>query len=144
MRSYLSNSPQAAARIIALAMLADGHLSRAELEDLVAQGVHGQLGLQPEELFAVVQTCCEDLLAVTQLTWADACRVDARTLSGLMAEIDDPALRLKVLALCISVVEADNFVAEGESAVLGAAVEHWGLQRAMFERPATRGSVHHA
>jgi uncharacterized tellurite resistance protein B-like protein len=66
------------------------------------------------------------------LTWEEACRVDARTLAELMAEIDDPELRLRLLNLCVAVVEADEHVSEGESMVLGTAVEHWGLQRAML------------
>ena len=53
-------------------------------------------------------------------------------LSELMAEIDDPDLRLKLLHLCAAVVEADGYSAEGESIVMGAAVEHWGLHRAML------------
>ena len=70
MRTYPSNSPQAAARIVTLAMLADGHGCNAEPEELIQQGVHQQLGLQHEELTAVVHACCDDLLAGAQLTWA--------------------------------------------------------------------------
>ena len=32
MRTYPTNSPQAAGRIVALALLADGHLSKAEVD----------------------------------------------------------------------------------------------------------------
>ena len=53
-----------------------------------------------------------------------------------MAEIDDPELRRKALRLCVAVVEADGQVAEGESVVLAAAVEHWGPHREML-RPET-------
>jgi uncharacterized tellurite resistance protein B-like protein len=61
-------------------------------------------------------------------------------MAGLMAEIDDPVLRKKVLRLCIAVVEADGRVHGSESVVINAAVEHWGLHRDMFalytpERP---------
>ena len=51
-----------------------------------------------------------------------------------MAEVDDAALRLRLLQICRSVVEAEARVAEGESAVLGAMVEHWDLQREMLPR----------
>ena len=143
MRTYPNNSPQAAARIVGLAMLADGRICKAELDILDQLGVHEQLGLQPEALRLVVHAHCEELLAAAQLTWADACRVDPRTLAELMGEVDDPGLRLKVLSLCVSVVEADGHVAEGESIVLGAAVEHWGLHREMLQaRPAKREVEH--
>ena len=143
MRTYQNNSPQAAARIVGLAMLADGHMCKAELEVLDRLGVHRQLGLQPEALQVVVHALCEDLLAAAQMTWADACRVDPRTLAELMGEVDDPALRLKVLTLCVSVVEADGHVAEGESIVLGAAVEHWGLHRQMLQPACSNPGVAH-
>ena len=133
MRSYPTNSPQAAARIVALTMLADGHLAKSELDVIERQGAHEQLGLDLETLQAVLHGVCEDLLHSAHLTWSDACRIDPRTLAQLMAEVDDPALRMKVLQLCLKVVQADDHVAEGETIVLGAAVEHWGLHREMFE-----------
>ena len=133
MRSYPTNSPQAAARIVALTMLADGHLAQSELDVLERQGAHDQLGLDRQGLQSVLHAFCEDLLHGAHLTWSDACRVDPRTLAQLMAEVDDPELRLKVLHLCLKIVQADNHIAEGETIVLGAAVEHWGLHREMFE-----------
>jgi len=133
MRSYPINSPQAAARIVALTMLADGHLAKAELDVLERQGAHDQLGLDREAMQSVLHGFCEDLLHSAHLTWSDACRVDPRTLAQLMAEVEDPALRMKVLQICLNVVQADNHVDEGETIVLGAAVEHWGLHREMFE-----------
>jgi len=132
MRTYPINSPQAAARILALTMLADGHLDKSELDVLEHHGVHEQLGLDREGLQAVLHGFCEDLLHGAQLTWGDACRVDPRTLGQLMAEVDDPALRMKLLQLCLRVVQADNHIDDGEAIVLGAAVEHWGLHREMF------------
>ena len=133
MRSYPTNSPQAAARIVALTMLADGHLAKSELDVIERQGAHEQLGLDLETMQSVLHGFCEDLLHSAHLTWSDACRIDPRTLAQLMAEVDDPALRMKVLQLCLKVVQADDHVAEGETIVLGAAVEHWGLHRETFE-----------
>ena len=132
MRSYPVNSPQAAARIVALTVVADGDISDAEIEWLDRLAVHEQLGLARDELHALLDTFCEDLLASNQLQWADVCPVDERTLADLMDEIQDPALRLKVLRLCVELAEVDAHVDEGESIVLVAAVEHWGLHHAMF------------
>jgi uncharacterized tellurite resistance protein B-like protein len=132
MRSYPPNSPQAAARIVALTVVADGDIGDAEIEWLDRLAVHEQLGLARQELHALLDTFCEDLLASEQLKWADACPVDERTLADLMGEIKDPALRLKLLRLCVELAEADAHVDDGESIVLAAAVEHWGLHREMF------------
>ena len=132
MRTYPHNSPQAAARIVALASLADGHLCQTELDALDRLGAHRQLGLQRAALHAVKRDFCEALLSTSHSSWTDACRVDPRTLDALMAEVDEPGLRRTVLRLCISVVEADQNIADGESMVLIAAVEQWGLHREML------------
>ena len=135
MRIYPCDSPQAAARIVALTVLADRDISKTELELLDRLAVHEQLGLDREEFQTVLDSLCEDLLSSEQLQWADACPVDDRTLAGLMGEIEDPALRRKLLRLCIEIAEADGQVADGEAIVLTAAVEHWGLHREMFRLP---------
>jgi hypothetical protein len=95
--------------------------------------VHEQLGLTRDELHALLDTFCEDLLSSDQLKWADACPVDERTLADLMGEVHDPALRLKLLRLCVELAEVDAQVDDGESSVLVAAVEHWGLHHEMFQ-----------
>jgi uncharacterized tellurite resistance protein B-like protein len=135
MRRYPRNSPQAAARIVALTVLADGDIGESEIELLDRLKVHTQLGLERSELHAVLDTFCEDLLSSLQLAFADACPVDERTLARLMADIDDPDLRVKLLRLCVDLAESDAEVAEGELIVLNSAVEHWGLQYEMLRSP---------
>ena len=98
MRTYPADSPQAAARIVALTVIADGDIGDAEIEWLDRLSVHDQLGLARHELHALLDAFCEDLLSSDQLKWADACPVDERTLADLMGEIQDPALRLKLLS----------------------------------------------
>jgi len=144
MRSYPENSPQAAARIIALTVLADGDVGAEEIEWLDRLVVHEQLGLPRHELHALLDTFCEDLLSIGQLNWTDTCPVDERTLAGLMGEIQDPALRLKLLRLCVELAEVDAHVADGESIVLVAAVEHWGLHHQMFRSMPLNGSARSA
>jgi len=136
-RSYPANSPQAAARIVALTVVADGDIGDAEIAWLDRLVVHEQLGLARPEFHALLDTFCEDLLSSDQLKWADACPVDEHTLADLMGEIQAPALRLKLLRLCVELAEVDARVDEGESMVLAAAVEHWGLHREMV-RPSSR------
>lgn len=134
MRKYAQNSPQAAARIIGLTLIADGDVGQAELAMLDELEVHQQLGLTRDALHAVIDTFCEDLLSSKQLNWADTCPVDEYTLTELMAELDDPDLRRKVLGFCVRLAEADDKVAEGESLVLNAAVGQWSLHHQMLMR----------
>ena len=128
MRSYPRNSPQAATRILALAMLADGHQCASELALLERLEVHAQLGLSRAELNDVVHTFCEDLLAMSSgMCWADLSQVRPAPLRQVLGEVDDPELQGKVLELCISLVAADRHLAQGESVVLAAALLQWRL-----------------
>lgn len=102
MRSYPRNSPEAAARIVALTLLADGHLSRSELDLLEQRKAAQALGLAHDGLHQVLHTLCDDLLAGADQNWADACKVDPDTLSQLLNEVDDAALQLKVMRLCVT------------------------------------------
>lgn len=135
MRRYPRNSPQAAARILALTVVADGDIGDAEVALLDRLQAHTQLGLKRHELHEVLDAFCEDLLSSMQLAWADACPVDERTLAELMSQIDDPSLQRTLMRLCVGLAEIDAHVAEGESIVLNAAVEHWGLHREMLRVP---------
>lgn len=132
MRSYPRNSPQAAGRIVALAMLADGHLAPVELEALERQTAFEKLGLDRPELHDVIHGLCEDLLWSSNLTWSDVAHADSGTLAAVMSEVDDRELQFAILQCCVAVVEADGHVAPGESIALTSAVEHWSLHREML------------
>ena len=130
MRSYPRNSPQAATRILALTMLADGHQCPSELALLERLEVHEQLGLSRAELHAVVHTFCEDLLAFSAgMCWADLSLVKPDPLRQVLGEVDDPELQGRLMSLCIALVEADLHLAERESVVLAAALLQWRLVR---------------
>jgi uncharacterized tellurite resistance protein B-like protein len=129
MRAYPIDSPRAAARIVALAALADGHLAAAEIETLERLCARSRLGLGPTELREVVHALCEDLLSTADHNWSSACRVDRDALAGLMAEVEDPGLRRTVLELCVAAIEADAHVADGEALVVQAAIEAWQPHR---------------
>jgi uncharacterized tellurite resistance protein B-like protein len=141
MRKYAQNSPQSAARIVALTLVADGDVGQDEFALLEALNVHQHLGLDRESMHEVFDSFCVDLLASKQLAWAEHCPVDACTRVELMAEIDDPALRRKVLDLCVRLAEVDGHIAEGEHIVLSAAVEQWGLHRQMLRQPDAGGPL---
>ena len=127
MRPYPRNSPQAAARIVALTLLADGQLQRAELTSLDALGGAARLGLRRDELQAVVHDFCADLLDDARAARDDDCRITPALIELLLADIDDRTLQRKVLALCAGLAGADGRLHDGESIVLGIAIEQWGI-----------------
>lgn len=119
MRNYPRDSPQAATRILALAMLADGHACSAELAVLERLQVHVELGLPRYELQAVMKDFCEDRLACASgLSWLDACMMDGGPLEQMLQEVDESALRRKMMALCLSLVAADRQLTPQEALLL--------------------------
>jgi hypothetical protein len=123
MRSYRLNSPEAAARIVALVFIADGHVCRSELDAWNTLEGPRELGLGPDAMPGIVQSLCEDLLLGCYASGSMMASVD----DTLMAEVDDPALQRKVLKLALAAAGADEHLADGEALVLSAARRHWGL-----------------
>jgi uncharacterized membrane protein YebE (DUF533 family) len=127
-RSYPHNSPEAAARILALVLISDGHVSRSEFDILKQLDAERELGLEPQLLPHLVHTLCEELLAGGYESGSLMCNVDDRALASLMAEISDPALQRTVLRLSLAAARADGHLADGETLVMEAARHHWKLQ----------------
>src|ERR1700728_1439284 len=113
MRSYPRNSPQAAA----LVLTSDGHVCSSEERALDRLDIAGQLGLAPTEFAQIVQALYEDhSIAHAPLVPAVG-QIDTTLLAALIGEIDAPALRSKVIRLCVAVATADDFLADGEIAL---------------------------
>lgn len=62
MRSYPHDSPEAAARIVALVLISDGHVCSSELDILKQLGAERDLGLEPQLPHHIVHTLFEELL----------------------------------------------------------------------------------
>jgi len=127
MRSYPHNSPEAAARIVALVLISDGHVCSSEFDVLKQLGAERELGLEPHLLPHIVHTLCEELLLGGCATGSLLANVDDSTLASLMAEVSDPALQETVVRLSLAAARADGHLADGETLVLGAARHHWRL-----------------
>jgi len=124
-RSYPRNSPEAAARIVALVLISDGHVCSSEFDILKQLGAERELGLEPHLLPHIVHTLCEELLLGGYTTGSLMDNVDDSTLASLMAEISDPALQRTVLRLSLAAARADGHLADGETVVVEAARRHW-------------------
>lgn len=125
MRAYPTDSPRAAARVLAVAMLADGHISSAELGVAARRDAYNSLGLAPAELEAVLHDFCHDLLATRRLADGSTCTVDAATLSALLGEVQDATLQRTVIRLCSDIMNSDAHLADGEATMLATALDQW-------------------
>lgn len=128
MRTYPTDSPQAAARLLALTLIADGQLQASETAALLRFRAHDRLGLSAEAFHDVIHGACEDLLADASARGDDRCQLDPETLERLFDEIQQPALRRKVLRLIMRSIDADGRLHEGEMRLLLAAIDHWNLR----------------
>ena len=135
MHTHKLDTPQAAAQIVALAMVADGRIGDDELSLMDSLCMHEQLHLSREAMRDVMGDFCREALSNPRSAWLHDCPLDEREVEQLMAQVRCPELRQRVLSLCLQIAEVDGEVAPGESFVLNAAVEHWGLQSQML-RPA--------
>ena len=62
LRSYPHNSPEAAARIVAVALIANGKIKAVETAALNAHVCHERLGMTEAQWHGVVHDLCADLL----------------------------------------------------------------------------------
>ena len=127
MRSFPRNSPQAAARLVALVLICDGHVCRSELDALDRLQIEHTLRLDPGGFPHIVHLLCEDLLASAYAGESLTANLDEATLTALLAEVDDPALQRQVLRLAESAARADRHLADAEQQVLDLARRTWGL-----------------
>jgi uncharacterized tellurite resistance protein B-like protein len=128
MRHYQYDSPQAAAHIVAVCLLADGHVSRLELETLEHHQISERLSLRPGELMSIVQATCEDLTSTAYLSWAEVSRIEPAIVRQLASSIRDRHLRVEIMQLCEACVRADQHISEGEAMVLQILSETWHLE----------------
>ena len=133
MRSYPRNSPEAAARIVALVLISDGHVCRSEIEVLKQLHVEQELGLAPGAFAQAVHTLCEDLLMGAYASGSMMRSVDEATLASLLAEVDDRVLQSKVLRLANAAAETDKHQADAEALVVAAARQHWPVDN--YDQP---------
>lgn len=128
MRAYTLNSPQAAARVLALMLIADGNVCDAELRTLNRLHAEQRLGLPVGGLDDILRELCEDIYTGTRHESLCLEIFDEGAMRGLMAEVTDPWLRSEVLTLAHAAAEADQHLAQGEGLVLAAAEKYWCLK----------------
>jgi hypothetical protein len=125
MRAYTPDSPQALARIVAMAIVTDARLDHRELQVLDDLGAYAMLGLTRDEFLETVHAYCRDLLA--ERRGEDRIRLlDAARIDRALAEVTDPRLRVMVCGLLLNVCDADGRFHETELAFLSHVLERWG------------------
>ncbi len=134
-RPYGKNSPRAKARLVVLALLADGRLDDVELERLEHDEAYASLGLTHEDFLEVLYEFCAD---VEKLPRGHGDYLLAPSvLEEVLGEVDGSNEREHLLRLIFDVIRSDGHLARGESELFWRAVDTWKF-RAEETRSALR------
>lgn len=127
LRSYPVDSPQAAARVLVLALLADGSIDWSELSVLARRGTLHRLGISEAAFDEVMHGLCADLLVDRAAASGGYLVLGRKILSRILGDIGDPALQRKLLRGVLEIVHADGELAGGEAVLLSVAAECWEI-----------------
>lgn len=125
MRSYLTDSHEAIARILALSMLIDGAMDESELSFLDKKGIYQQLGIEREQIDKVMRDMYEDLDLGVAMTRTLDQRLTSGDLWQLVREISDSHTQQKLLICMMNIAVADGQVSAGEARLIREALTCW-------------------
>jgi hypothetical protein len=127
MRHYPTNSPEALARVVAIAMMADGAIDSSELKSLERHDIINRLGLDHERFDQVFYEYYEDLLSCAHRLPSGQFELDSLNVGLLLDEIRDPLLQKKALRAMLDIVNADRCLTGSEAGLIAQALKHWGI-----------------
>ena len=133
MRQYLTNSPEAVSRLVAMAIITDAEVDDRELDALDRINFYGSVGINKWAFGDVLADFCDDLARSADRRGYIRL-LDQRCIDQLLAEVDDPVLRATTVALITNILRSDGRVEVQEAAFLIYVLERWGFSQ---ERPAT-------
>ena len=125
MRSYPTDSQEAVCRLLALAMIVDGHLAPSELRAMQHAAILERVGADADTFDAAVHTLCQDLLAGARRGDGAEVELDKRQIDRLLEEVADPLLRMGVLKAMLDIVHADQRIDSREHLLLERALKRW-------------------
>ncbi len=126
LRPYPVDSARAKARLLVLAMIADGKLESAELETLMARGAFAELGITRNDFLDVLYEFGADLAGLPASGFEIA--ISPRVVQSLLAEISDDTQKLAMLRLIFDVIRSDGELAPSEARLFWTALDAWSLR----------------
>jgi hypothetical protein len=131
MRPYPADSPEAMARLVTIALVADDSVNRDEIEQLDRDDVLACIGIDRERFNAVYYEVHEDMLACGTSLPDGRLILDPVTIGGLLDDIRSTALQLQMVRTIQAIGQADRIMTGGEAELLGMAMRRWGVD--LFE-----------
>lgn len=149
MRPYPTNSPKAIARILALGMLIDGVADEAEYRLIEQDASLRALGIDSQQIDAVIREFYEDLELGASMTRTLDQRLTAAELSRVLGEITYPFLQQSLLRSMMRIAVANDELSVGEARLIREALLQWTSDEGIGnlvqppERPSRRRSDRH-
>lgn len=128
MRHYDTDSTPAAARLLALTVLADGGLDRNEVDAMMHTDLVRRLSIGAVEFERILREYCDDVLLSANYLDGMRLKVADEVLDLLLDDITDPALQQALLHTMQEIVSADGVETSAEVDVLARALEKWGAR----------------
>ncbi|HOY03233.1 hypothetical protein [Zoogloea sp.] len=125
MRSYPTNSPEALARLIAMAILADGRLDNREVDWIKHNDTAALLGVDRDTLIQVLLDCCRDV--INEAEQERVFLLEDHRLARLADDLTDPSLQKVALSAMLILAKTDGSVSGGEETLLRFLMSRWGL-----------------
>jgi uncharacterized tellurite resistance protein B-like protein len=116
----------AAARVLVLAIMADGRLGACEVQALDRREAYPRLGLDRERFYRVMREVCTDLLDHQARTGDSMFRLDSELAERWIDAVQDPALRQTVADLAFDVIRSDGVLDPAESRLFWRVLDRWG------------------
>jgi uncharacterized tellurite resistance protein B-like protein len=128
LRAYAPNSPRAKARLVVLAMLADGRLDDAELKTLTKLSTFAELGIARDDFFEVLYDFCADVENLPN--GGGDYLLSPVVLEQMFGEIDNVAERQTLLRQIFNMIRSDGHLADSEADLFWHAVDTWKFRAA--------------
>ncbi len=125
MRSYPTNSPEALARLVAMAILADGRLDNREVDWIKHNDTAALLGVDRDTLIQVLLDCCRDVM--NEAEQERVFLLEDHRLARLADDLTDPALQKVALSAMLILAKSDGSVSEGEETLLRFLMSRWSI-----------------
>ena len=128
MRHYTADSAEATARVVALALLADGALDNSEIQALQKHSILDNLHIDPDVFDRVMHEFCNDVLQSARAPNIGQIEIDREVINHLLDDIRSPQLQKDALRAVLDIVNADWCLSGGEAVLVSQAMSRWGLE----------------
>lgn len=128
LRAYATNSPRAQARLVVLALLADGRVDEREIDALGRRRIFADLGISRSAFIEVLSEFCSDVAGQLPVS-GGGYQLTHKALGGMLDEISDRTVREKLLRHMLAVINCDGHLSDVERSLIDNTIEHWQPRR---------------